>query len=536
MKELKISIGGKIFIGFLILIFIYFISAAISYITLRKNNKTIYNNSEQVNPSKDAVNDLNLLVTKSRMYTINWVYQQKNEEDKNALKAIHTTEYPQLKATITTLSNKWKPADKKEMEDIFTKIDTLMSIESKKIMNVLLTFDSYQDAETKFNTEGAIESEIVPQSNSIIKRLEKVSDIKKSEALKAEKELVNSSNGLITTNIILFLVSAVAGILISFFTARSITNPINYLKSVVLKLSSGELPEKLNTIKSKDEVGEMSTAVDQLVQGLQATSNFAQSIGNGNYEAEFTPLSDHDILGNSLIEMRDNLQRVSKEDKTRVWATEGLAKFGDILRSHTDSITQLCDTLITELIKYTNSNQGAVFIVEETENEEAYMTMAACYAWDRKKYLDQRIEIGEGLIGQSWQEKDTIYITDVPEDYITITSGLGEASPTNILIVPLIFNEKVQGVIEIAGFNIYENHEVEFVQKISENIASTISTVKTNETTKHLLQQSQELTEEMRAQEEEMRQNMEELEATQEEMRRNEQQYIDEIKQLKERV
>jgi len=533
MRELKISIGGKIFIGFLILIFIYFLSASISYITLRNNNKTIFNNSDQINPSKDAVNDLTLLVTKSRMYTINWVYQQKNEEDKNALKLLHSTEYPQLRATIATLSNKWKPADKKAMEKIFIKIDTLMNIENKSIMNVLLSFDNYQDAETKFNTEGTIEGEIVPQSNIIIKDLEKISNIKKAEALQGEKELVKSSNNLITSNIILFLISAIAGIIISFFTARSITNPINYLKGIVLNLSNGELPEKLKTIKSKDEVGEMSIAVEKLVDGLKGTSNFAESIGNGNYNAEFIPLSDNDTLGNSLIEMRNNLQRVSKEDKSRVWATEGLAKFGDILRSHTNSITMLCETLITELIKYTNSNQGAVFIVNEAENEDPFMTLVACYAWDRKKFIDQKIEIGEGLVGQAWQEKDTLYITDVPENYITITSGLGEANPTNILIVPLIFNEKVQGVIEIAGFELYEDHEIDFVQKISENIASTISTVKTNETTKVLLQQSQELTEEMRAQEEEMRQNMEELEATQEEMRKNELQYLDEIKELK---
>ena len=148
------------------------------------------------------------------------------------------------------------------------------------------------------------------------------------------------------------------------------------------------------------------------------------------------------------------------------------------------------------------------------------MSIKACYAWDRKKYIDQKIHIGEGLAGQAWQEREMIYITDVPQNYVRITSGLGEANPSSILIVPLKINDQIFGVVELASFSLFKDFEIAFVQNIAESIASTISSVKVNAHTQFLLEESQQMTEQMRAQEEEMRQNMEELHATQEEMQR----------------
>ena len=126
------------------------------------------------------------------------------------------------------------------------------------------------------------------------------------------------------------------------------------------------------------------------------------------------------------------------------------------------------------------------------------------------------------MVGQAWFDKEPLFFTEIPTDFVNITSGMGEATPTCVFIVPLIINEQVHGVIESASFEKLEAHKIEFINKLSETIASTVSNVKTNERTKYLLEQSQQQTEEMRAQEEEMNQNMEEMQATQTEMLKKE--------------
>lgn len=229
-------------------------------------------------------------------------------------------------------------------------------------------------------------------------------------------------------------------------------------------------------------------------------------------------------------ELKENLERLrqsQEEEKKRQWASEGLAQATKILRQY-DDITQLYDSLISFIVHYIDANQGGLFIVDE-EGGEKIIELKACYAYERKKHIQKRVEIGEGLIGQTYLEREYIYMTDIPLSYVNITSGLGMAPPRNLLIVPLMANETIEGIIELASFKKMEEHEIQFINTLGESIASTVRNVKINQKTKELLAESQQQTEEMRAQEEEMRQNMEELQATQEEMTRKQK----ELEQIK---
>jgi PAS domain S-box-containing protein len=220
--------------------------------------------------------------------------------------------------------------------------------------------------------------------------------------------------------------------------------------------------------------------------------------------------------------MRNKLRNNAEDDRKRNWSTTGLAQIGEILRTSTTSTEELFDNIIKFVVKYTKSNQGGLFILNEDNGTDKTLDLVACYAFERKKFLKKNVAIGEGLVGQCFMEGARIYLLEVPQEYISITSGLGSSNPNALLLVPLKVNERIYGVIELATFGQYQEYEIDLVEKLAESIASTISTVRANESTRILLERTQQQAEEMRAQEEEMRQNMEELEATQEEMRRKE--------------
>ncbi|MGY6561946.1 MAG: GAF domain-containing protein [Luteibaculaceae bacterium] len=259
-------------------------------------------------------------------------------------------------------------------------------------------------------------------------------------------------------------------------------------------------------------------------------SRYVSSLSNADSADELeleinnnTFLKENSIL-QALRTTKLALQKAKVENEQRTWASEGLANFTEILRKNGDNLRELCQEVLKELITYLNANQGGVFLLIEDENESNekvnFLEQYACYAYGRRKYTDKVLKIGEGLVGQCYLEKEPIFLTDLPQGYTFISSGIGEATPKSLYLAPLVANGEVLGIIEIASLKVFESHERDFVNKISEVIAGTIASVKINEMTKHLLAVSQQKSEALQSQEEEMRQNLEELEATQEESNR----------------
>ena len=250
---------------------------------------------------------------------------------------------------------------------------------------------------------------------------------------------------------------------------------------------------------------------------VEKATSFIESIDSAEVHTQ-QELEQNSELLNALLEMREKFKANAIKDAEAKWANEGLASFVDILRSDSDS-RELFYKVISHLVKYLEGNQGALYIVEE-ENDETTISLVSSYAWNRKKHLKYTVKPGEGLVGQCYLEKDIIFLTEVPDNYVNITSGLGDSNPTCLVLIPMIYNEKMMGVIEIASFKEILPYQMDFLSKVGENIAASVSAVKTNEAMKRLLSDATEQAEQMRAQEEEMRQNMEELQSTQEEMHR----------------
>ncbi len=329
---------------------------------------------------------------------------------------------------------------------------------------------------------------------------------------------------IITVSIILTILIVIIGKLILNSLRKSIERP----KAMLEDLAIGRLPEELED--SKDELSYIISVSNQLAANLRNASEFALQIGQSNFDYQYTPSSGDDILGNALLKMRHDLHVFHEKENQQNWAISGQAKFAEIIRSQHNGLKETCDQLISNLVKYLHANQGGMFFFDEDSQN---LALLSCYAYDRKKFLQKNIDIGEGMVGQCYQEGQTIYMNDVPDDYITITSGLGTANPRAILIVPMLYNDKIEGVIELASFQDFLPYQIAFVEKLGEMLGSSVSAIKRNTFTEKLLKESQSKSQSLGQQEEELRQNLEELHATQEEMLMREQTYLAEISQLK---
>lgn len=309
---------------------------------------------------------------------------------------------------------------------------------------------------------------------------------------------------------------------------KYVQKPVKRLSEALTKLKQGDLNieiEKVNN-RFKDEIDMMKSSLEETISELKHTAEFAKQVGDGVYDKEIELLGEKDELRSVLMEMRDKLKNAAdisrkqkiEEDK-RKWVNEGLAKLNEILRQN-DDVEEISFSIISYLVNYLDANQGGIFI-RNTDNEDSLTyDLKAAYAYSRRKYMEKSFELGEGLIGNCAIEKKTTYMTEIPDNYIEIKSGLGESNPRSLLLVPMKMEEEVLGIIEIASFNEIEKHQREFIEQASLSIASTLNMTETAKKTSELLERTQQQAEEMAAQEEEMRQNLEELQATQEESSR----------------
>lgn len=303
-----------------------------------------------------------------------------------------------------------------------------------------------------------------------------------------------------------------------------VIQPLSRITQVAERIGDGDLSQKIN-FQSQNEVGHVATAINGMVEKIRHATEFIKNIEQGDLSVSYSGLNgknlEKDTLAGALLNMRDRMKTVAIEEDERNWSTIGLAKFSEILQTFNDDTEQLSYEIISNLVKYLNANQGALFIVDDEDADDVHLNLIAAYAFNRRRYFDRKVKMNEGLVGQSFKDADTIYITDIPDNYVDITSGLGGSQPKSVLVVPLKLIDRVYGVIELASFDEIKKYQIDFLEKLSENIASNLYASRANEQTKRLLFESTKITEQMRTQEQEMRRNLKVLESTQTEMQKN---------------
>ena len=322
-------------------------------------------------------------------------------------------------------------------------------------------------------------------------------------------------------------------------TKKFIQRPIVRLCEKIDEMGRGVFAASKSDSKHKeDEIGDIYRSFKNLAVNLHNTALFADAIANNNFEHEYTLASEDDELGKALTNMRDELKKAKAAEKQQAleqekeaWTANGIAIFNDLLRQETSNLEAMSQKFISKLTDYIGVVQGGVFIINEDDAEHVKYELKGAVAYSRVKHMEKDFEIGIGLVGQCAYEMAPIYLNEIPDNYMEITSGLGESNPKYVLLMPAIMNDKVYAVIELASFAKIEEYKIQFLTKISDALSSTISMLKINSSTAKLLEESKDKADMLAEQSEVLKQSYEELRATQEDLARKEAQ----LRELEER-
>ena len=509
MKKETTRIDIEIYLVFIVLIGVSVFNAIYSTIIISRNQDASTNIMTVDVPSLQMLENVNLLAIRSKMLTTNWVYLQSDREDKEKLKILHESEYPQLKGELLATMTLWDNNTQQDtLKSVFKNFDELI-VREKQIMNSLVRFDDYEDPVKKFGAEEILETQVLPRSTEIISTLNKVIMSRRMQADASHNMMIQSSRNLMWSVLGIAIMIVIVVLLAGFYLSNSIIVPVMKLKSYIQQMGKGEIPE-INITTRKNAVGQMTEAVKTLVDSVERTARFANSIGDGDFKAEFQPLSRKDELGNALVQMRESLLKADQENKLRNWEATGIAEINQVLRENSDGLEKLSGDLLRLLAKYVDASCGGFYLLDEnTTTHHRRIKLIGGYALPSVHKTS--FELGEGFIGQAIRNEQVIHIKDIPQENFKVGSGIGEFTAMQLLVVPIIHQGNVYGAIEFSSFGRFQVHQVAFISRVGEIIGSAMASSIANSLTKNLLQETQHQAEQLKSQEEKVRKTNEEL-------------------------
>lgn len=301
-------------------------------------------------------------------------------------------------------------------------------------------------------------------------------------------------------------------LILSLLTSFRISNALKNLRLIIQDLLQGDT-RKREVPLYKDEFGEITRGIQTVATNIHRWAEFATQIGDSNFNTQLVALSSNDELGNALIQMQQKLKQVADEDAKRNWIVQGEAHFSEVIRT-SDTLEKLAENLINVLPKYLNAHQGAFFTFWE---DNLSISLTASYAYSELQ-KSRTFKLGEGFIGQSIKTKEFIFIQDIPTDYIVLTSGLGEARPKALMVIPLIYNELVHGAIEIASLNTFSDLHIAFAKRLSQIIGAALANLKNKTQTLKLLEEAQNLSHQLQHKQQELMEKNQLMSQTQEKL------------------
>ncbi|HWI91210.1 MAG TPA: HAMP domain-containing protein [Flavisolibacter sp.] len=338
--------------------------------------------------------------------------------------------------------------------------------------------------------------------------------------------------------------------------ASNLTNQVRGIAKVVTAVATGNLKQKL-TIVSRGEVAQLIDTINEMIDTLavfadqvttvarevgvegrlggqasvpgasgiwknltenvnqlaenlttqvRAISEVASAVTKGDLTQMIRVEAKGEVeeLKDTINQMIANLKETTLRNQEQDWLKSNLAKFTQMLQGQKD-LNTVTRRILSELAQVVNAQQGMFYIFEQDENlENQKLKLFSAYAYGEELNTQKEFSLGQGLVGQVAIGKERILLNNVPKDYIKITSGLGEASPVSVIVLPVLFEKEIKAVIELASFENFSEIHLDFLSQLTESIGIVLNTIETNSRTEQLLEQSQSLTDELRRTNEEL--------------------------------
>ncbi len=501
------SIQGRITFGFVITLFM-----AISLLFLNNllwqqmdNKKDVI--MTQMKPIQSECIKLINLTRETQTNMIRFIYlkNQRYEEENKKYWLVD------ISAQKDTLLHYIKLYNNPEVKNLYTELNKYLGELKQQQRFLERSLNTGQDP---FTTRQQVENDLIYAQTELEKITQKLINRVNQNEKKLLRDLAQDKR---RANAIL-VISAILGFIVAYglgiFLFGRIFGWIREVSERLKKLDEGNFPEDAPI--RKNELKNIARHTNQLKTKLLELQQYAETIAEGNLQTAHTLFEHQGKLGETLYAMQQALHTVNQEERRRIWTTQGLTSFSEILREHNSQIEVLCRKIISKLVTHMDATQGAIFLINK---EGEVFDLVAAYALGREKFIQRKIALNEGLVGRVYQEKDKVYLEELPEDYTQISSGLGSTIPRTLILLPLSDEQQtVRGVIELAALRKFENYEIEFLERLCTNIASTLWIMQSNLSNKELLEEFQKNTLSLKRKDKESQKITETLQQTRQEV------------------
>lgn len=327
-----------------------------------------------------------------------------------------------------------------------------------------------------------------------------------SDVIEQAHDLYDEEKASSTRNLILIISIIAFVLLIVLYTIKSISNSLNDLRNVSEKIALGISGHQFAR-EANDAIGSLSSSIQLIDQSNVALAKAANEIGKGNFGVAVDKRSDEDVLGLALIKMKNDLEKFTADNQQKLWLQEGLSRVNEILRGE-KNVKEICSGVLSVLAEYIQLPVGAFYVT----TSDTTLEFSAGFALSGFENVPKVVSLGETQIGQAAQNQSILRLNKIPSKYLKVNSGTLSAYPTDVIIVPLVFNGYTEGVIELASLDTFTDQQLSLISQISQPVATALQVAKNRSKLQELLEETQTQSEELQAQHSELENLNSELE------------------------